>query len=214
MVPLVYEPASRDNGSMTDSARVTFVDAVAEGFRRARDVRGTATRTEFWYWILFAALVSVVLMTIDAVFLTSTVPDLPNELSLITGAQVRELIDATIHDTVWSVATLGSVALFVPTLTVTVRRFRDAGSSPVMGWIVSVVNPITTVAVLWLGYSMSYDIDSLSTDTANVGLGIAVLGMLALSVANVAAYVILLVIATRPTRGGLTGPHVTTRPAD
>jgi hypothetical protein len=83
-----------------------------------------------------------------------------------------------------------------------------------MGWIVSVVNPITTVAVLWLGYSMSYDIDSLSTDSANVGLGIAVLGMLALSVANVAAYVILLVIATRPTRGGLTGPHVTTRPAD
>ena len=198
---------------MTDSARVTFVDAVAEGFRRARDVRGVSTRSEFWYWMLFAVLVSVVLMTIDAVFLTSTVPDLPNDLSLIDGSQIRALIDATIHDTVWSVASLGSVALFVPTLTVTVRRFRDAGSSAVMGWIVSVVNPITTVAVLWLGYSMSYDIDSLLTDTPNMGLGIAVLGMLALSVANVAAYVILLVVATRPSRS-VAGPRATPQPID
>jgi uncharacterized membrane protein YhaH (DUF805 family) len=198
---------------MTDSARVTFVDAVAEGFRRARDVRGVSTRSEFWYWMLFAVLVSVVLMTIDAVFLTSTVPDLPNDLSLIDGSQIRALIDAAIHDTVWSVASLGSVALFVPTLTVTVRRFRDAGSSAVMGWIVSVVNPITTVAVLWLGYSMSYDIDSLSTDTPNMGLGIAVLGMLALSVANVAAYVIMLVVATRPSRA-VAGPRATPQPID
>ena len=198
---------------MTDSARMTFVDAVAEGFRRARDVRGVSTRSEFWYWMLFAVLVSVVLMTIDAVFLTSTVPDLPNELSLITGAQVRALIDATIHDTMWSVASLGSVALFVPTLTVTVRRFRDAGSPAVMGWIVSVVNPITTVAVLWLGYSMSYDIDSLSTDTPNMGLGVAVLGMLALSVANVAAYVILLVVAMRPSRA-VADPRATPQPSD
>ena len=198
---------------MTDSARMTFVDAVADGFRRARDVRGVSTRSEFWYWMLFAVLVSVVLMTIDAVFLTSTVPDLPNDLSLITGSQVRALIDATIHDTVWSVASLGSVALFVPTLTVTVRRFRDAGSSAVMGWIVSVVNPITTVAVLWLGYSMSYDIDSLSTDTPNMGLGVAVLGMLALSVANVAAYVILLVVAMRPSRA-VADPRATPQPSD
>ena len=198
---------------MTDSARVTFVDAVAEGFRRARDVRGVSTRSEFWYWMLFAVLVSVVLMTIDAVFLTSTVPDLPNDLSLIDGSQIRALIDATIHDTVWSVASLGSVALFVPTLTVTVRRFRDAGSSAVMGWIVSVVNPITTVAVLWLGYSMSYDIDSLSTDTPNMGLGVAVLGMLALSVANVAAYVILLVVAMRPSRA-VADPRPTPQPID
>ena len=198
---------------MTNSARVTFVDAVAEGFRRARDVRGVSTRSEFWYWMLFAVLVSVVLMTIDAVFLTSTVPDLPNDLSLIDGSQIRALIDATIHDTVWSVASLGSVALFVPTLTVTVRRFRDAGSSAVMGWIVSVVNPITTVAVLWLGYSMSYDIDSLSTDTPNMGLGVAVLGMLALSVANVAAYVILLVFAMRPSRA-VAGPRATPQPID
>lgn len=198
---------------MTDSARVTFVDAVAEGFRRARDVRGVSTRSEFWYWMLFAVLVSVVLMTIDAVFLTSTVPDLPNDLSLIDGSQIRALIDATIHDTVWSVASLGSVALFVPTLTVTVRRFRDAGSSAVMGWIVSVVNPITTVAVLWLGYSMSYDIDSLSTDTPNMGLGVAVLGMLALSVANVAAYVILLVVAMRPSRA-VADPRATPQPSD
>jgi uncharacterized membrane protein YhaH (DUF805 family) len=73
-----------------------FVGAIKTGFKNYVNFRGTATRPEFWYWVLFSVLVAIVLVAVDR--------------SGILG-------------NIFSLATL------LPSLSVTVRRLRDAGFS-------------------------------------------------------------------------------------
>jgi uncharacterized membrane protein YhaH (DUF805 family) len=42
-----------------------FVGAIKAGFKNYVSFRGTATRPEFWYWILFTALVLIVASALD-----------------------------------------------------------------------------------------------------------------------------------------------------
>lgn len=87
-----------------------FVGAIKAGFKNYLNFRGTATRPEFWYWVLFTFLVAVVASVIDQIL--SIAP----ELSIIA------LVFSTI-------TTIFSLATFLPSLAVTVRRLRDAGFS-------------------------------------------------------------------------------------
>jgi uncharacterized membrane protein YhaH (DUF805 family) len=73
-----------------------FVGAIKAGFKNYIQFRGTASRPEFWYWVLFTVLVGLVLSAIDV-------------LGALAGAF--------------------SIATFLPSLSVTVRRLRDAGFS-------------------------------------------------------------------------------------
>lgn len=86
-------------------APITFVDAIALGFKKFVDFRGVARRSEYWYWVLFTALLGMVTGTLDSGVATA----IPN---------FTALSDVT------------SLVIFLPTLAVTVRRFRDAGYSP------------------------------------------------------------------------------------
>lgn len=182
---------------MEEPTRITFVDAVSDGFRQWRTTSGTASRPTFWYWFLFTVLISIVAMTADAVFLRSTVPPLPDDVSTLSGDEVRALLDAAVNDSVWSFATLVSVLLLVPTLTVTMRRFRDAGTSPVFGAVLSAFNPIATIVVVWGSYQLTYLIDAPMTDVTAGSLLIGVLAMLGLSAATVTAFIVMVVIAAR-----------------
>ena len=87
---------------------INFVDAIALGFKKYATFKGVARRSEFWYWTLFTVLVGMVAGTLDNGVATA----LPN---------FSAINDVT------------SIALFIPTLAVTVRRFRDAGTSP---WLI------------------------------------------------------------------------------
>lgn len=40
---------------------MNFVDAIKTGFSKYADFKGTATRPEFWWWVLFTILASLVL---------------------------------------------------------------------------------------------------------------------------------------------------------
>ena len=73
-----------------------FVGAIKAGFKNYVVFRGTASRSEYWYWVLFTALVSIVTNALDA-----------------TG----------------TLAGVFSLATFLPSLGVLVRRLRDAGFS-------------------------------------------------------------------------------------
>lgn len=42
-----------------------FVGAIQAGFKNYAKFRGTASRPEYWYWMLFIALVTIVLFAID-----------------------------------------------------------------------------------------------------------------------------------------------------
>lgn len=97
-----------------------FITAVETCFRKYVTFSGRASRSEFWWFMLFVVLVSIVLSVIDVVIFE------PEE-------SLSPLSD------------LFSLATFLPTLSVTSRRLHDIDRSawwmllfllPVIGWAV------------------------------------------------------------------------------
>ena len=76
------------------------IDAVSAGFSQYAQFSGRATRSEFWWWMLFTAVANLVLSAITALLL-GIVP-----LSGLFG-----------------------LAVLLPTLAVTCRRLHDIGKS-------------------------------------------------------------------------------------
>ncbi len=78
---------------------MTFFQAIGSGFRKYAEFTGTASRSEFWWWVLFSALAS----------------------SALTAAANALFAGNTDVNALWSLVVL------LPSLAVTVRRLRDAG---------------------------------------------------------------------------------------
>jgi uncharacterized membrane protein YhaH (DUF805 family) len=89
-----------------------FDQAIASGFRNYARFDGRAGRAEFWWWVLFTALVSAALNALPAWPLMA-MPWWHGSFQPGGGLSG-----------VWSIAVL------LPTLGLTVRRLRDAGH----GW--------------------------------------------------------------------------------
>jgi uncharacterized membrane protein YhaH (DUF805 family) len=87
---------------------MTFADAVKSGLKNYNRFKGTATRAEFWYFYLFNVLLNVVTSTLDR-FIT------PGDASGLSSAGL--------------LYTITGLLLVLPNLTITVRRFHDAGLS-------------------------------------------------------------------------------------
>lgn len=85
---------------------MTFGQAIRVCFGKYADFKGTASRAEFWWWILFTALVSAGLGILGNAMVST---DVPNPLSGL-----------------WSIAVL------LPTLAVGARRLHDTNKS---GWL-------------------------------------------------------------------------------
>lgn len=187
---------------MEDNAELTFVDAVRLGFRNWRDIDGRSSRRSFWYWFLFTVLTSLVAGTVDMYLRPTTALVFPEDASTLTGEEIQLILDTTLDETLWTVATLVTIWLFIPTLTVTIRRFRDAGSSIVLAWAVHLLGPISLVVLLWLGYESADLVDAGISD-ANAGdLLVLALSMLVITLANIAAFIFWVVVAARPSRTG------------
>ena len=103
---------------------MTFGDAITTVFRKYAEFTGRATRSEFWWFVLFSTLVSSALSALNLA---------TPEGMISTGS---------------SLAGVWSIAVLVPTLAVAVRRLRDAGRTwaelfwillPIAGLIVLIV---------------------------------------------------------------------------
>ncbi|TDN91529.1 DUF805 domain-containing protein [Microbacterium sp. BK668] len=86
-----------------------FAQSIRSGFRGYAEFSATASRSEFWWWILFTVIVGSALAALP-------VPTL--------GLADGTVLSAPTLTPVWQIAVL------LPTLAVTVRRLRDGGS----GW--------------------------------------------------------------------------------
>jgi len=93
--------------------KMNFADAIKNGFKNYVQFRGVASRSEYWYWVLFTVLVSVVLGTIDGV--------------MAAGSLEQQATDPFAMG--FSFANVASLVFLLPNLTVGVRRMRDAGFS-------------------------------------------------------------------------------------
>lgn len=100
---------------------MSFTEAVKTCFSKYVDFKGRAPRSEFWWWVLFVIIVSVVLSIIDASVFGSG----PEDIGILSS--------------LWSLAT------FLPGLAVSVRRLHDTDRSgwwiligliPIIGWLV------------------------------------------------------------------------------
>ncbi|MET4638026.1 DUF805 domain-containing protein [Mycetocola sp. 2940] len=105
---------------------MTFGEAIQSVFRNYAEFTGRASRSEFWWWILFYALVTAALNVFN------TVP-------FGEGTYLGTIL-----------ASLWGIAVLLPNLAVTVRRLRDAGYSWAMLFFALVpVAGIIVLAVFW-----------------------------------------------------------------
>lgn len=95
-----------------------FVDAIESGFRKYFQFSGRASRSEFWYWVLFNILGGIVIGFFDAFILRMP--------------QLRPL------------GIIFSLTMIIPNISVTIRRLHDINRSgwwqllsfiPIIGWI-------------------------------------------------------------------------------
>ncbi len=96
-----------------------FTEAVKHVFENYANFNGRARRSEYWYFVLFNTLVSIVLNV-----LLSTMGGLSFDpeagIVMGTGLTIISIITSVI-----------GIALFIPGLAVSVRRLHDIGKS---GW--------------------------------------------------------------------------------
>jgi uncharacterized membrane protein YhaH (DUF805 family) len=92
---------------------VSFSEAVKRGFQQALNFSGRARRSEFWYWSLFGALVQFGASVLGGI-LGGLTGDIEN--AAVAGMLLQ-----------W----LAIFALFIPYLSVAIRRLHDVNKS---GW--------------------------------------------------------------------------------
>jgi uncharacterized membrane protein YhaH (DUF805 family) len=107
---------------------MTFAEAVNSVLRQYAIFRGRARRAEYWWFILFTLLVSLVAGVIDTA------------------------LGTTMQSGVGFVGTVASLALLLPTLAVTVRRLHDTDRSG--WWVLAFLIPIVGFE-LWLVFMLS-----------------------------------------------------------
>ena len=98
-----------------------FVEAVTRGFQKYVAFSGRASRTEYWYWVLFNFVASMVSLFIDAFIFLNT------ELSPVN--------------------TLVTLVLFLPSLAVAFRRLHDIDRSA--WWILIAFTLIGVVLLIY-----------------------------------------------------------------
>ena len=87
---------------------MTFQDSIKSCFNKYGSINGRATRSEFWWFQLFLTIAGIFTFMIDVIFFGYTIDDDFTPVNVIL-----------------------SIAVFVPMITVTVRRLHDVNRS---GW--------------------------------------------------------------------------------
>lgn len=111
--------ANLDNGYAQNYNRddmpvraIGFGEAIESYFKNYVNFSGRATRSEYWYAYLFNLIIGLVLSAFQTGFSLSG--------------------NNTLYNTFAVVSVIYSLAVFLPSLSVAVRRFHDAGKS---GWL-------------------------------------------------------------------------------
>lgn len=106
---------------------MNFLDSIKDGFRKYAEFEGRATRPQFWWFILFIALVQAVCNVFVFIQLAPNV-SLGSVFSSLVG-----------------------IATLLPTLAVGVRRLRDAGLAwQNIFWLLLPIAGIIILVVYWV----------------------------------------------------------------
>jgi uncharacterized membrane protein YhaH (DUF805 family) len=120
--------------------KISFAAAVGVGLKKYFNFRGVASRREYWFFILFFVLLSLVTGQLDQILYpelaqraSDSAEALFSYLETNPTAADWNLFNAAITDAMNAtpISNFVGFATFFPLLTVTVRRMRDAGFG---GW--------------------------------------------------------------------------------
>lgn len=118
-------------GAIPEAPAMSFGDAIKTCFRQYATFTGRATRAEYWWWQLFCVLVTFVASFIILYIILKVAEIFPS----VAGwyAPLMQLV---------------SLALFIPSISVSWRRLHDIGKAggwyffgliPVVGWIFMII---------------------------------------------------------------------------
>lgn len=114
---------------------MSFTDAIRKNFANYVVFSGRAGRAEFWWWVLFVFVVSMVLSVADIALFGTTVT---------TGSSVKGSTDFSPLSTLFGLATL------LPTISVTVRRLHDRDKSGWWWWLWLIPLIGMIILIVWL----------------------------------------------------------------
>jgi uncharacterized membrane protein YhaH (DUF805 family) len=107
---------------------MTFGQSVKHVFSNYATFQGRASRSEFWWWYLFTAIISLIVF----------IPAMPWYIEVINAANSQTGNAVMVLPPVTGLASLGlilsavwSLAVLIPTIAVAVRRLHDTNKS---GW--------------------------------------------------------------------------------
>jgi uncharacterized membrane protein YhaH (DUF805 family) len=104
---------------------MNFAEAIQSGFRNYVGFSGRAARSEFWFWVLFAVLVSIATQVLDGIVFGQ-------QFGLLSG--------------------IAALAMFLPGLAVSVRRLHDRDKS---GWFILLYFiPVVGAIILLIWYCL------------------------------------------------------------
>lgn len=113
--------------------KMTFVGAVKSAFVNFKKFKGTATRREYWFFVLATVLIGIVLSTIESI--------------IWPPIETADLIEAINQPT--PLTSISALILLLPTLAVTSRRMQDSGWSG--KWLFLYLLPIVPLLMGILG---------------------------------------------------------------
>jgi uncharacterized membrane protein YhaH (DUF805 family) len=109
-----------------------FTDAVRSGFDNYANFNGRASRSAYWWWVLFSILVSFVTRLLDT----------------LVGSNIIQTNQYGTAVSVGIMSSLVGLALLLPSIAVAVRRLHDTDHSgwwywlviiPIIGWIILLI---------------------------------------------------------------------------
>lgn len=101
-----------------------FGEAIKTNFSKYATFSGRASRSEFWWWVLFTNLVAIGLNLVDSV---AHLRVWESTTDIVIGDQVVPFVNSGVG----VLSTLWALAVLLPTLAVAIRRLHDADHS---GW--------------------------------------------------------------------------------
>lgn len=127
---------NQSNAKVMKTKKITFSEAIKSGFRNMFKFTGRASRTEFWYFILFYAIVFYTLGIVISfltpfVMLKAKIPVTPQASLMIVG--------------------FVAFILIIPLVSITVRRLHDSERKG--AWVLAYLLPMI-IAIIVVTFSM------------------------------------------------------------
>ncbi|MEY3383844.1 MAG: hypothetical protein RLZZ212_431 [Actinomycetota bacterium] len=165
---------------------MNFIDAIKSGFQNYFNFKGRASRSEFWYWVLFTVLIGLVATTLESAIWPTPMGQ---------GDWMQDLESIAAQQT--PLSNILALVLFIPNLSMLARRFHDAGFSA--KWLFLQLIPVAYgifAAIGVVSILLNSNIDMLSVEEL-MSLVFLVLPIFGLFLAVMVVY---LVFALRPSR--------------